>query len=151
MTNPGIEHWVALKWLLMYINSTVHVGLDFCKSNTSLDLVGYVDSDFVDDRDLRKSTTTYYFTLGGNSLQQPLVALSTTKVEYVVVTEAFKEAIWLQGSLKEVNLLDGLVTVHSDSQSAIHLSKKDEACGCEVPLCPRPNLKRETKSDENSN
>ncbi|XP_031279413.1 secreted RxLR effector protein 161-like [Pistacia vera] len=105
MSNPGIEHWVTLKWLLRYINSTMHVGLDFCKRNSTLDLVGYVDSDFASDRDSRKSTTTYYFTLGGNCISwksqlQPLVALSTIEAEYVAVTNAFKEAIWLQGILK---------------------------------------------------
>lgn len=128
MSNPGYEHWNALKWLLRYINSTVHFGLNFCKRNASLDLVGYVDSDFAGDRDSRKSTTAYYFTLGGNCISwksqlQPLVALSTTEAEYVAVTDAFKEATWLQGILREANLLEGIATVYSDSQSAIHLSK----------------------------
>ncbi|XP_031259821.1 secreted RxLR effector protein 161-like [Pistacia vera] len=128
MSNPGIEHWVALKWTLRYINTTMYVGLEYCKRTPALDLVGYVDSDFAGDRDSRKSTTAYYFTLGGNCISwksqlQPLVALSTTEAEYVAVTNAFKEAIWLQGILKEINLMNGPVTVYSDSQSAIHLSK----------------------------
>ncbi|XP_031268700.1 secreted RxLR effector protein 161-like [Pistacia vera] len=128
MSNPGWEHWNALKWLLRYIKNNVHMGLNFCKRNSSLDLVGYVDSDFVGDRDSRKSTTAYHFTLGGNCISwksqlQPLVALSTTEAEYVAVTNAFKEAIWLQGFLKEAKLLDGTVTVYSDSQSAVHLGK----------------------------
>ncbi|XP_031281218.1 secreted RxLR effector protein 161-like [Pistacia vera] len=106
----------------------MHVGLDFCKRTSTLDLVGYVDSDFAGAQDSRKSTTAYYFTLGGNCISwksqlQPLVALSTTEAEYVAVTDAFKEAIWLQGILKEANLMDGLVIVYSNSQSAIHLSK----------------------------
>ena len=54
---------------------------------------------------------------------QPLVALSSTEAEYVVVTDAFKEVIWLQGLLKEIHMLQGKVVVFSDSQSAIHLSK----------------------------
>ena len=37
--------------------------------------------------------------------------------------DAFKEAIWLQGIPKEIQLLQGNVVVHSDSQSAIHLCK----------------------------
>ncbi|XP_031284125.1 secreted RxLR effector protein 161-like [Pistacia vera] len=128
MSNLGIEHWVALKWLLRYINSTMHVGLDFCKRNSTFDLVEYVDSDFPGDQDSRKSTAAYCFTLGGNCISwksqlQPLVALSTTEAKYVVVTDAFKEAIWFQGILKEASLMDGLVTMYYDSQSAIHLSK----------------------------
>ncbi|XP_031283142.1 secreted RxLR effector protein 161-like [Pistacia vera] len=128
MSNPGNEHWNALKWLLRYINCTVQIGLVFCKRNASLDLVGYVDVDFVGDRDSRKSTTAYYFTLGGNCVSwksqlQPLVALSTTEAKYVTVSDAFKEATWLQGILKEADWLSGTATVYSDNQSVIHLSK----------------------------
>ncbi|XP_031262136.1 secreted RxLR effector protein 161-like [Pistacia vera] len=86
MSNPGIEHWVALKWTLRYINTTMHVGLEYCKRTLALDLVGYVDSDFGGDRDSRKSTTAYYFTLGGNCISwksqlQPLVSLSITEAD----------------------------------------------------------------------
>ncbi|XP_031287486.1 secreted RxLR effector protein 161-like [Pistacia vera] len=128
MSNPGFEHWLALKWLFRYINSYVHVGLNYGKRYDSLDLVGFVDSDFAGDKDSRKSTTTYVFTLGGNCVSwksqlQPIVALSTTEAEYVAVTDVFKEALWLQGLLSEVNLLEGTIIVYLDSQSAIHLSK----------------------------
>jgi len=54
---------------------------------------------------------------------QPLVALSSIKAEYVAVTDAFKEVIWLQGLLKEIHLLQGKVVVFSNSQSTIHLCK----------------------------
>ncbi|XP_052189916.1 secreted RxLR effector protein 161-like [Diospyros lotus] len=62
------------------------------------------------DRDPRKSTTTLYFTLGRNCINwksqlQPLVALSSTEAEYVAVTDAVKEAVWLQDILREIHLL----------------------------------------------
>ena len=41
----------------------------------------------------------------------------------MAITDAFKEAIWLQGLLREINLLQGKVKVFSDSQNAIHLCK----------------------------
>ena len=34
-----------------------------------------------------------------------------------------KEGIWIQGLLRELKLYDGVASVYSDSQSAIHLSK----------------------------
>ena len=128
MSNPGKEHWNALKHLLKYINCTLNFGLFYKNRYDTLDLVGYVDSDFAGDRDSRKSTTAYYFTLGGNCISwksqlQPLVALSSTEAEYIALTDAFKEAIWLQGLLKELQLLKTEAVVYSDSQSAIHLSK----------------------------
>ncbi|KAL0439031.1 UNVERIFIED_CONTAM: Retrovirus-related Pol polyprotein from transposon TNT 1-94 [Sesamum latifolium] len=36
---------------------------------------------------------------------QPIVALSTTEAEYIATTEAFKEALWLEGLLKEIGVL----------------------------------------------
>ncbi|XP_052198535.1 protein At-4/1 isoform X3 [Diospyros lotus] len=110
MSNPGKTHWEALKYVLKYINGSLHVGLNFEKRNDTLDLVGYVDSDFAGDRDSCKSTTAYFFKLGGNcfswkSRLQPLVALSSTEAEYVSITDAFKEAIWLQSLLREISLL----------------------------------------------
>ena len=66
MSNPGKEHWETLKYLLRYINSSLYIGLCYKKWFSTLDLVGYVDSYFAGDRDSRKSTTAYFFRLGGN-------------------------------------------------------------------------------------
>ncbi|XP_031266637.1 secreted RxLR effector protein 161-like [Pistacia vera] len=128
MSNPGSDHWIALKWVLRYINCTACIGLEYCKRTSTLDLVGFVDSDFAGDRHSRKSTTAYCFTLGGNCISwesqlQPLVALSMTEAEYVALADGFKEAIWMQGLLTETELTDSKVTIFSDSQSAILLSK----------------------------
>ena len=54
---------------------------------------------------------------------QPIVALSSTEAEYIAIADVIKEAVWLQGLLTEANLTEGKVTIYSDSQSAIHLSK----------------------------
>ncbi|GAB2291727.1 hypothetical protein Dimus_038172 [Dionaea muscipula] len=128
MSNPGPDHWNALKWLLRYLNCTAASGLLFKKWTNELDLVGYVDADFAGDRDGRKSTTAYCITVGGNCVSwktqlQPLVALSTTEAEYVAITDIFKEGIWVQGLLKEINLLRTCCTIFTDSQSALHLCK----------------------------
>ncbi|KAE8711156.1 Villin-2 [Hibiscus syriacus] len=55
----------------------------------------------------RKSTTGYVYTLGGTAVSwvsqlQKIVALSTTEAEYVAVTEANKEMVWLQSFLEEL-------------------------------------------------
>ncbi|XP_031247735.1 secreted RxLR effector protein 161-like [Pistacia vera] len=109
MSNPGMEHWIALKWVLKYVNATLNAGLYYCKRTTSLELVGFVDADFAGDKDTRKSTTVYYFTLGGNYISwksqlQPIVALSTIEAEYVAVADIFKEAIYFKGILSEAKL-----------------------------------------------
>ena len=52
---------------------------------------------------------SFVFTLSGvpiswKSTLQTTVALSTTKVEYMALTEALKEAIWLGGLLDELGV-----------------------------------------------
>ena len=80
------------------------------------------------DRDNRRSTTRYVFTVGGETLSwvsklQSVVALSTTEVEYVAATEASKEMIWLQRFLDELGKKQELGMLYSDSQSAIHFAE----------------------------
>uniref|UniRef100_A0A3Q7IZP5 Reverse transcriptase Ty1/copia-type domain-containing protein n=1 Tax=Solanum lycopersicum TaxID=4081 RepID=A0A3Q7IZP5_SOLLC len=70
-------------------------------------LVGYCDSDYAGDLDKRRSTSGYVFTIANapvswKSTLQSTVALSTTEAEYMAITEASKEAIWLQGLLREL-------------------------------------------------
>lgn len=129
MHNPGKEHWQAVRWILRYLHGTVDVGLRFERNKTSgQHLVGYVDSDYAGDLDKRRSTTGYVFTLAGGpiswrSMLQSTVALSTTEAEYMAVTEAFKEAIWVHGLIEDLGIDQENVEVFCDSQSAICLAK----------------------------
>ncbi|KAK3038368.1 hypothetical protein RJ639_030268 [Escallonia herrerae] len=54
---------------------------------------------------------------------QKIVALSTTEAEYVAMTEASKEIIWLQRLLTELGYRQVDCKLWTDSQSAIHLAK----------------------------
>ncbi|XP_070012804.1 secreted RxLR effector protein 161-like [Nicotiana sylvestris] len=70
-------------------------------------VVRYCNSDFAGDLDKQRSTTGYVFTfakapVSWKSTLQSIIALSTTEPEYMAITEAVKEAIWLQGLLKEL-------------------------------------------------
>ncbi|KAL2241729.1 UNVERIFIED_CONTAM: Retrovirus-related Pol polyprotein from transposon TNT 1-94 [Sesamum indicum] len=128
MSNPGTPHWEALKHLLRYLRGTIDIGITFSKNSDYTQLVGFVDSNYANDRDSRKSTTSYVFTLCGaciswKSQLQHIVALSTTEAEYIATTEAFKEAIWLDGLIKEIGFSKEKLVVFSDSQSSIQLCK----------------------------
>lgn len=52
-----------------------------------------------------------------------MVALSTTEAEYIALTEAVKETIWLRGLVSELGFKQEVVIVSCDSSSAIQLSK----------------------------
>jgi hypothetical protein len=87
-----------------------------------------VDVDLAGDVDSRKSTTRFVYTLGGTAVcwaskLQKIVAFSTTEAEYVAMTEAGKEMVWLKGFLDELGKKNEKSVLHSDSQSAIFLTK----------------------------
>lgn len=129
MHDPGKGHWQAVKWILRYLQKTINVGLAFERDEPlGQCVVGYCDSDYAGDLDKRRSTTGYLFTLAKapvswKSTLQSTVALSTTEAEYMAITEAVKEAIWLYGLLKDLGVGQKQLEVYSDSQSAIHLAK----------------------------
>ncbi|KAG8496965.1 hypothetical protein CXB51_008193 [Gossypium anomalum] len=106
MANPGKEHWKAVQWILRYLRGTTDVCLQFGRTEDGV--IGYVDADFAGDLDRRRSLTGYVFTIGGCAISwkatlQTTVALSTTEAEYMAITEACKEAIWLKGLFSELN------------------------------------------------
>jgi hypothetical protein len=126
MNNPGKKHWEAVKLILRYLRGTATHALCFGGSSTFLQ--GYVDSDMGGDKDNRRRTTGYVFTIGGTTVSwilklQKVVALSTTKAEYVAATEASKEMIWLQRFMEELGKKQENNKLYCDSESAIHLAK----------------------------
>ena len=131
MANPGKAHWQALKWILRYINGSLNRVLIYggaLGEDSKAAVEGYVDSDYAGCMDSRKSISGYVFTMFGTAISwkatlQKVVALSTTEAEYIALTEAVKEALWLEGFAKELKLQGQGITVKCDSQSAIHLSK----------------------------
>jgi hypothetical protein len=110
-------------------SDTLDVGLMFQWEKSSEPHVSdYVDSDYAGDLDRRGSMTGYVFTLAHGpiswrSMLQPTVALSTAEAEYMVVIEAVKEALWLQGLIVDLGFSHEYVNVYYDSQSAIYLAK----------------------------
>jgi len=91
-------------------------------------LNSYTDADIVGDVDSRKYTFVYMMTFVGGAVSwqsrlQKCVALSSTKAEYIAITEVAKELLWMKKFLKELGLSQEKYVLYCDSQNAIHLSK----------------------------
>ncbi|GKD95409.1 retrovirus-related pol polyprotein from transposon TNT 1-94 [Tanacetum coccineum] len=126
MVEPGREHWEAVKRILRYIKGTSDVAL--CYGELGLTVTGYVDSDYAGDLDRSESTTGYVFTLSGGTISwvsklQSVVAMSTTKAEYVAAAQASKEAVWLKMLLEELGHEQKKITLFCDNQSALYLAR----------------------------
>jgi ATP-binding cassette subfamily B (MDR/TAP) protein 1 len=105
MSNPGKEHWRAVQWIFRYLRGTTASCLKF--GRTEKGFIGYVDSDYAADLDRRRSLTGYVFTVGSCAVSwratlQAVVTLSTTKAEYMAVSEACKKLIWQKGLYTEL-------------------------------------------------
>ena len=126
LSNPGREHWNAVKWILRYLHGTVDMKL--CFGGDKPTLMGYSDSDMAGDIDSRKSTSGYLIKFAGGAVAwqsrlQRCVALSTTEAEFIAITEACKEVLWLKKFLQELGFRQDNYSLFVDSQSAIHLGK----------------------------
>ncbi|MCO5553617.1 hypothetical protein L7F22_007142 [Adiantum nelumboides] len=125
MSNLGKKHWDAIKSILRYLSGTADKRLCY---GGELSIMGYVDSDYAGCVDSCKSTTGWIYTFASSAISwrsvlQDCTSISTTEAEYVALSEACKEAIWLARLVKDLGLEQCLPILHCDSQSAIALAK----------------------------
>ncbi|MCO5604212.1 hypothetical protein L7F22_058375 [Adiantum nelumboides] len=123
MSNLGKMHWDAVK---SYLSGTADRQL--CYGGGELFIKGYVDSDYVRCVDSHKSTTGWIYTFAGfaiswRSILKDCTSNSIIEAEYIALSEACKEAIWLARLVKDLGLEQCLAVLHCDSRSAISLVK----------------------------
>ncbi|XP_073120505.1 secreted RxLR effector protein 161-like [Henckelia pumila] len=108
MSKPRRDHWQVVKWLFRYLKGTSQLKLVYSGiGNPICTVAGYCDSDYAADLDKRRSISGYVFIVGDNvvswkSSLQHVVALSTSEAEYISLTEAVKEGMWIKGFMEEI-------------------------------------------------
>ena len=128
MSNPIQSHWFGVKRILRYLRGTSSYGLIYngCDDN---ELVGFSDADWAGDLNTRRSTSGFIFKLGSSvitwsSKRQDTVAKSSTEAEYVSLSSAAQELIWLHRLFKDVGVnVPSPTTIYEDNQGAIDLSR----------------------------
>ena len=101
MHQPNMAHWKMGLKVLRYLNGTSNFYLNYYPAE-NLELTIFGDADWANGVD-RKSQNGYVAFLSDNSSpiswssrKQSLVATSTTNAEYVAMSNATCEALWLQ-------------------------------------------------------
>ncbi|KAE8180027.1 hypothetical protein CF336_g9438, partial [Tilletia laevis] len=127
-SDPTEEHMEAAKRVLRYIRGTAGAKLTFGGDRSEEEVEGYVDADWAADRDDRRSTSGFVYTMAGGAVswgsrKQGAVALSTAEAEYVAAGVAGREALLLSGALAAAGKELGTVTINCDNQAAIQLVK----------------------------
>ena len=128
MSNPGRPHWEALKRLVRYLVGTRDLWLFYGRERSGL--AGFTDADWGTSDDTRHSVCGYVFTFDGGAIswsakQQSVVALSSTEAEYIGITHAAKEAIWLRSLLADLvhpDFARHAVRLYSDNKGAMDLA-----------------------------
>ena len=124
--SPTIAHWQAALGVVRYLAGTLDLGIYYERSDTPLH--GYCDSDFAGDLDTRRSTSASTFMLHGgavtwSSVKQKTVAASTVEAEFMSISAAVKEGLWMQKLMRSLGKEVKPLQIYSDSQGAIALAK----------------------------
>ncbi|XP_076620058.1 uncharacterized protein LOC143341211 [Colletes latitarsis] len=120
-------HWVEAKRVLRYLKGTSDVGLRYEASGAPIN--GYADADWGNCTEDRKSFTGYCFNLAGAAIswvskKQKTDALSSVEAEYMSMSEAAKEAIYLQRFFSELGFESkSKINLYCDNQGAIRLAE----------------------------
>jgi len=108
-------HWNAAICVVHYLKSTCLLTLTL-GGNPKLDLVGFSDSSHADCPDTACSTMGYCFSVSGAvftwlSHHQKTISNSSCEAEYIALSKASHEALWLHQFLCEVHFLKPNPTV----------------------------------------
>ncbi|KAI7965086.1 hypothetical protein MJO29_003184 [Puccinia striiformis f. sp. tritici] len=129
LRDPSDAHWYAAVRVLNYLVSTKNLKL---RLGGKLELSGYSDADWAEDRDDRKSTSAYTYRIGSGAIswksrKQATVSLSSTEAEYKALSDSCKEGLWLRHLLSELHLRPNTaIPLHVDNEGAEALAKNPE-------------------------
>ena len=129
-SDPGENHWIAVKAILKYLRRTKDMILTYGSPELKMD--GFTDSDFQTDTDDYKSTSGFVFLCNGGAVswkssKQSTIADSTTEAEYIAASEAAKEAVWMKKFITELGVvpsIEGAFPLNCDNNGAIAQAKE---------------------------
>ena len=133
--SPEPRHFAAAKRVLRYLKGTRSYRLHYGGENRDLPLSGLSDADWAGDKKDRASISGFVWSLGGGPIswsakKQNCIALSTTEAEYVALTRAVQEGIWLRQSLDQFHIVCPVpLVVSTDNNGAKSLSINDSNHG----------------------
>ncbi|KAK0170574.1 hypothetical protein PV328_008411 [Microctonus aethiopoides] len=118
-------HWKHVKRILKYLKGTKEYGIRFVKDDNYMR--GYVDASWGSNFNDRKSYTGFCFCFSNGpivweSRKQNTVALSSTEAEYIAISEATREAIFLKNLLYEILSIDECIVLYNDNMGAQKLA-----------------------------
>lgn len=127
---PEPRHHTAAKHVLRYLAGSLNIRVHYGGANVNADLHGYSDSDWASCPEDRISISGYvWFFNGGpishSSKKQVTHALSSTEAEYMALTAAIQDGIWIKSFCNCLKIPLSLpIRLFADNAGAIALSKE---------------------------
>lgn len=124
----NLKHWDAVKRIFRYVQRTKMMCLQYSKDQESR-LTGFCDASYAPNPHDPRSVSGYVFVIQGGAIswiskRQQTVARSTTETEYLSLTTAGQEAIWLKKLTIELEMQpDRPLLLYCDNKGSIDLSK----------------------------
>ena len=124
--NPGVTHWEGVKRVLRYLSGTVGEGLMY-KRGAQVEVWGYSDSGHAGERETSRGRSGYVFLSAGaavswRSSMMKLVTHSSCESEYVGLSEAGNEAVYLNQLQGEMKIGKMSVLLLGDNESSLKLA-----------------------------
>ena len=130
LEKPSITHLEFARRVLRYAKGTKNLQLVLGGENMTIS--AYSDADWASQ--LHRHSISGFTLIFGNSAvswsskKQPIITLSSTESEYVALTQASKDIIWIGKLLSEIGFLSPIpfnfpIHLACDNQGAITLSK----------------------------
>ena len=124
--NPGAAHWEGVKRVLRYVSGTVGDGLLY-KRGAQVEVWGYSDAGHAGCQETSKGRSGYVFLSAGaaiswRSSMMKLVTHSSCESEYVGLSEAGNEVVYLHQLQGEMKIGKESVLLLGDNESSLKLA-----------------------------
>lgn len=128
MQEPTKAHINFARDTIAYTASTANYGLLF-KPAPTITIEVYCDASFAPEEHNRKSRSGWLVLLNGTPVcwksgLQSIVAHSTAEAEYIAMSDAVREAMFVRRLLQELGFDSGPITVHEDNTTTKIMAKE---------------------------
>ncbi|RVX04827.1 Copia protein [Vitis vinifera] len=133
-SNPSLDHWRAAKKVMRYFQGTKDYKLMY-RRTSNLEVVGYLNSDFVGCVNSCKSTFGDIFILADGaiswrSVKQILTATSTVEAEFISCFEATSHGVWIKSFIFGFRIMDSIsrpLSIYCDNSTVVFTTKNNKS------------------------
>src|SRR5580692_12215273 len=125
--NPSADHLQKALYICHYLQGMQHYSLTF-NSEKDEAIIAFANADWASDSHTRHSTTGFMTKVAGgivfwNTCTQKTVAMSSTEVEYMSLSDGCRQLIWMDSLLKELHLDLTPIPFCGDNQGSIFMAQ----------------------------